>query len=844
MLQSAYILPLVPRLDWAKAVAPGPTLGTVAFDAALDVGQYAGRDRELAYRDLLVGAAIAQVALKTSDIWDFRAPRPALPYPAAGALQNAAVDLPPTVGFPGTVDHVDNQSLPVNAAATDQQLYARDLLIYEALQQAAEQLADNPLPADVLPGLATSDLWALAYGISQGNVDAGYNLPLAPGLFSSTDQFLAWRDNVLAAYVAATVNNLGNVYAVASRLLVQVAGPNAAEPEVYALVSDDGRFRTWAAQPLVPGRLQLVFDRTTQTLSWAGEDLSDAGGPSPTATSFSSAFNSTVTVIYDVPGYLDAEYWRQKSARVNVRPWKDRTLFLTALPNNFVTSGGLYQSDSVLLPVAGSATFGVPAQIPASCVRVGLTLQPSTDIDILGFQNLEGSANGTAVTYYQGGTHSWQFPLPAGTLFFSLTFRDDTAQTLSFNLSCAYNGVAVFDGSLVYNQPAGTPVTSQLVQLNSPGGPGLFTVTWDGAAGQFTLDEISFFTQAASGQQVLYTVQVGLGGYSSYPLTLAGVPGRVDAAWFDVCVTSALTQPTLTVSWSGGTQICLYVFAYDVRVFDTVETLPNPLAYDPYKQLLVQRAMESVQRSAAATQTTPPTDYRTLDPATGDHLWDAAANGAWLRAISLVETRLAQAFQLGGPGDVGRLALVPAGLQLDQGTRVLATDPNCTPVLRTFQAWMNDFGAVVAGPDFLPLVDNGCASQGLQPFTADFSAVPSAFGQFATEPTIVDIAAVSHYPGSPDGNQPLAYTVANPGPAGGTLSQTVDWTVTCINLTVGDAYTITATLSTYPLDGSLPPVLSNVYIYFTATTTTQQASGATIGAAEGYAVEIKSATVA
>jgi hypothetical protein len=31
----------------------------------------------------------------------------------------------------------------------------------------------------------------------------------------------------------------------------------------------------------------------------------------------------------------------------------------------------------------------------------------------------------------------------------------------------------------------------------------------------------------------------------------------------------------------------------------------------------------------------------------------------------------------------------------------------------------------------------------------------------------------------------------------------VDWTATCINLTVGTGYTITATLSTYPLDGRL-----------------------------------------
>jgi hypothetical protein len=842
MLLSAYILPLVPRVDWAKAVAPTDALRTVDAPAALDVSQYGQRDRELAYRDLIVAAAVAQVALRTTDIWDFRAPRPIMPFPAAGQLASNPADYPSVLGFPGRVDHVDNQSIPLDAASVDKQLYGRDLMLYQSLFRAAAALVDNPLPSNVGPDLGASDVWALAYGVNR-QLDVGYSLPLAPSLFKTQDQYLAWRDNVLAAYVAATVQNISNIYAIASRLLVQVAGVDAAEADVYVLQGDDGRFRTWAAQPLVPGKLSLVYDRQEQTLSWTGENVSSAPGPAPTATTFTAAFASTVTVLGDVPGYLDAEYYRQKSSRLNVRPWHDRVIAVGARPNDFVTGGSLYQVDSVLLPVAGSATFAVPAVVPSGCVRVGLVVEPSREIDVSGFQNLEGAADGTAVTFVSAGTHSWQFSLPAGRLFFSLSYRDKTFQTLSFNVQCTANATTVFDGALVYNKAPGAPATSQLVELDTVGGPVLFTVSWDGAGGQFTLDKISFFTQAPSGQQVEYTVQADLSGNSSYPLTLAGVPGRVDAVILDICVDAELAGPTLTVTWSGGSQICLYIFAYDIRVFDTAEILPGASAYDPYKQTLVGLALESVQRSAAAAQTTPPTDYRTLDADTGQYLWDAAANGRWLNAVAQVETRLALAFQRAGPGDVGRLALVPAGLQLDQGVRVLATNPASTPALRTLQAWMIDFGAVVAGPDFLPLPDGGCASQGTAPLRADFSAVPSSFGYFANEPTLVDLAATSHYPDAPDGTQPLAWTIANSGPAGGTLSQTVDFIVTAINLAIGQSYTVTVTVATTPLIGG-SPVESTVAFSFTAVAPTQQAAGPTLTAAVGYQVEIRRATIA
>ena len=851
MLEAAYILPLVPRLEWYNAVAPASALNAVNFSLPLDVAQYGLRDRQLAYRDLVVGAAIARVAMKVTDIWDFSAPKPILASQVSATLANNAGDYPTTpLACPGVVNHVDNRSLPLNASGVDSQLYARDLLIYQALQQAASALVENPVPDVLVPGVASSDLWALAYGINK-SASVGYNLPLSPALFSAPDKYLAWRDNVLAAYVAATVNNLGNVYAVASKLLVQVAGAGSAEPEVYVLTSDDGRYRIWTSQPLIPGKLKLVYDRVTLTLAWSGESLSSVGGPAPMATSFSSSFNSTVTVVGALQGYLDAEFYRQKSARLNVRPWKDQPLFLTAQTQNYVIQNDnqpvVYQTDSVVIPVAGTVAFSTPIQVPSSCVRVGVIVEPSKELDILGFQVSKpvGSyASGTSLVFTQKATNTWFFTLPAGRLFFSLTYHDSTAQTLSFNVNCNYNEVAVFSGSLIYNQAPGTQVTSQLVEVDATGNPCTFTVSWDGAAGQFTLDKLSFFTQAASGEQIEYTLQVTLADSSnssvSAPLTLSGVPGRVDCAWFDLCIPANLILPTMSLTWwpggvadqpgsstySGtpsGDQVYLYVYAYDVRKFLSVETLPNPTAYDPYKQMLVEKALSSVQQSFSTYQAQQPTDYRTLD-STGAYVWDAAANSAWLSAVSQVETRLFNAFTVGGPGDVGRLALIPAGLQLDQGTRVLATSPLATPVLRTFQPWMSDFGALVAGADFIPMADNGCQSQGVVPFFTDFDVVPTVFGNPQAVPAIVDLQATSYLNGVQNGSEYIAYTFLNSGPSGGTVSQTVSWTATLINLVVGTSYTFTVVTMQTDLTTSASSEVDTV-VTFTATSTTQQVSG-------------------
>ncbi len=141
MIQSASILPFTERITWGRAIQTGAILDPINANAQVDVVSYRRRDQELAYRDLIIAALVAQVSIGIGDVWQFTSPRMQLPAAVTNNLIYSTLDAPGGVRAPGTVDHVLNSSIPLDAGTTDQQLYARDLLLYEALRQTASILA-------------------------------------------------------------------------------------------------------------------------------------------------------------------------------------------------------------------------------------------------------------------------------------------------------------------------------------------------------------------------------------------------------------------------------------------------------------------------------------------------------------------------------------------------------------------------------------------------------------------------------------------------------------------------------------------------------------------------------
>ena len=110
-LESALVIALRDTIKWESAVvAPeSGTLTPVVPSLPFDSVTYQERDRQLAYRDLILGAAVVEVSVQVGDVWNYSLPRPILQGPAPFAL--------PFVGteagtFSSQIRHVTNVSIP------------------------------------------------------------------------------------------------------------------------------------------------------------------------------------------------------------------------------------------------------------------------------------------------------------------------------------------------------------------------------------------------------------------------------------------------------------------------------------------------------------------------------------------------------------------------------------------------------------------------------------------------------------------------------------------------------------------------------------------------------------
>jgi hypothetical protein len=853
MPSSAYLFPISTRLDWDRARVPDLELTPVDPDTPLDVGEYAARDGELAYRDLVVAAAISRVALKVSDVWGFAVGHPVLAASPEPNLDASGTDVVSAPSSPGNLTYVDNQSVAFDAVTTDQQLYARDLVVYQALYLAAAQhlVSLNPLNPITSLAISVTDAWSFSSSVEQ-EVSVGYNLPFNPSLFKCPDQHLAWRDNVLAGYVARLKESLGKIWSQAQRVLIRVVDDNGSshEPETYALISDDGRYRTWAAAPRLPNQLLLTYDRTANTVGWVGERPGIAGSPQVAE---SSVVVGGALVIrepdFQAPG--DSEYYRQKSARLHTQYFLDQTIYLTYKPQNYILTGGVYQLDSALLTVPALATFALPTVVPAGCVRVGLLVRPAISFSILGFQNTAGLSDGTGVTITTAQTLTWNVALPAGTgrLYYSLSLTDKSNKTPAFAVRVKYNSTVIFDGAYVFNKDPGEIYETQSVgfETDAYGRTASFSVEWLGGEGELTIESINFSVNTAE-ITANYGLGVQLNSLSSRQVQFLGVAERLDVVLFDIVVPTELVNPTLTVNWRGGGSLALFIHGFDLKVFDLVEQVSDSSDYEAYKASLLKGAGSAVaavyHRYAASN---PTAEFRQVDDLHG-YVWNSTCYLNWLTALKGAgESRLESAFQLAGPADLGRPALIPEGLEVVEGATVKANyGVNlAVPVLRALQPWMLAFGARVAGPDFWPLNHPGCTWYGpLSTISVDPDfEISSTLGNL-TVPHITNVTMTQVAMGAPAITGNRAYTMTNSGPAGGTISQTVNYTIWMNNLRIGSVYTltisiITATLAQHIEDGTL----TTFDLTFVASAVTESHSPAAITAALGYQIWLQGAVL-
>lgn len=364
-LESALLIRLNPVFRWESALEPGAALTVINTAAPFDALAFQQRDRELAYRDLINAAAVVDVSIEVSSVWNAPAIRPILQGVASSELTTHGDDLWAN-SIRGQVVHVTDASLPSDAATrVDKQLAERDALIYETLARACAVFSDPPVISAHSTGTATS-LWSLGQGV-EARADINTSLPLDKRLFLRPDQNLADRDNQLAGYAAQLAQVLRNPFEFANRLyvkvtnptgLTEVAGQDLRELEVYTVADplyqsgtayalgaevtyqgiyyrakratsvvpvagDDWEAgivptkRTWVAEPLLSDRNRIIYDYSLKTLQWMRESTMQIHVPQIYALTVPGVLDyQRLTTVAQIPEVKDALFWRRKAARI------------------------------------------------------------------------------------------------------------------------------------------------------------------------------------------------------------------------------------------------------------------------------------------------------------------------------------------------------------------------------------------------------------------------------------------------------------------------------------------------------------------------------------------------
>lgn len=377
-LESALIIQLAGTLKWSAALPPvnefTGTLTGVDPGKALDITQYARRDREFQHRDMIAAAAVAKVAIHARTVWNGTVTQPVLQGVTRVTDQsgtNVIMPLDPTqvgVTLPNdstAIQYVLNTDVPYAAIEiTDVNLYNRDLLLYETLARAAAIFNPGAPISEIDPSgqyIGSTSIWATAQGVDRPKVPNAAE-PLSQPTLKDPDLYLAERDNQVAGYVARVVQALKNPFAYATRIYVQInsdISSDVRESETYVLTNnvftqgstysagDQVLFQgvwyeanntttdappsmNWTvisaptklqflADPSLDSRNRIVYDLQAKTLQWFRETLDSLHVPQIAGFLIPGILpGQTIQTLPAVPEQKDAQFYRQKASRISL----------------------------------------------------------------------------------------------------------------------------------------------------------------------------------------------------------------------------------------------------------------------------------------------------------------------------------------------------------------------------------------------------------------------------------------------------------------------------------------------------------------------------------------------
>jgi hypothetical protein len=742
MLDSAFIVTPVATFPWGLVKPATGALASIDPASLFDWKLYAQRDKELAYRDHLVANGLVKVALEIGTIWGGVGPRPRLQVVVLGDL--ATVDVPVSVSSVGAVAHVTSLSVPFDAARVDQELYARDVVVYEAMARAAELLATPPLeridPDETITGPLTA-VWALGQGAAS-SVSISPTLPLDVALFKVPDMNLAFRDNVLAYYMTHLQRVLRNPFELATRLVVAVEVEGLRETEIYALAYESSTTKIFQAEPSLPGRLKILYDKGLKTLQWFTEDTLVVHIPQPQpyvtavvaadATVAGPVETQKLRFVPAMPIRQDCQFWRQKAAMLGFANRVDASLVnytnLASMLQADTSSGVSMASYNAVVQPQPTVTrlelSGVTLDAHALC-RVALLFQPLPELVIPGGPGPGLDYPVVASSESVGGP--WTFTLPPGPWQLRVHYTnvlgslgdeapDEFLVTVSVSGQPVQNLALRFglDGLKNGSSPEdGGDVGVAGFQVHATGAQQAISITWNPPAGNVAqLRVIQLRLVALGVTPIALDLQAELrNSTTSLGLAKASLVGRryrhdVINFIFELGATG-VAGPFLDIRWTNAVNDCTLAFlGLEVLLITQVTPTPNVAGFQPLKDEFLRRAHESVLdgygKVLLAAQAAP------LDLRDQHAGWSPTAMARWVGKIVAYETRFEQAFRRSRPGDIGRPALVPAGLSPDLlGEHVAKGVASASlpmdlawPKLCSLQPWMVAAGAYVAMEEF------------------------------------------------------------------------------------------------------------------------------------------------
>jgi hypothetical protein len=703
-LESTLVLAIRDSIRWESAL-DAPTTGTLTPlnpAAPFNALDYQQRDRELANRDLIVGAAIVDTSVQISDVYNYPALKPQFEGPVVKDLPFQVSEITSN-GTLSLVRHVKNSSIPWDASRfTDSDLYGRDALIYEILARACQQAFIDPPIGRIDPtGTIFPDVTAWSLAQAQAiRADINAALPLNRDLFKLPDQNLADRDNILATYVATIAQVLKNPFTKALRIYVKVTGPGTdeREPEVFVLTSDNGTDRVWQAEPALSDRNRIIYNITNRTLQWVRESVDEVMVPQIYAMTIPGIdFGQLVTTLSEVPELKDAQFWRQKAGQIVPAGEEihDTGAYLSFTSTD-AANGGTMQEDAASLTAPGALTFTLNGSLSSGAYRVNVLTVPSPRVAIAGAQNVSDTsgtlggatfdanvASGSIITKqyivvggdgiaYNGNGYAagqvfsgvagattytqisanlstvrqyavaFQLPLTPGPWTVTIDYTDLSGFSDGFGIKAQY----VANGANAVN------VIQDVVAQPFNGTPGDIVST---SVAGFDVDNTGAFSfpiywTYGTGQlhirRVIFQSDTTKGHYqvqtgfagSTAIVDVIGTAYQPDVMRFEFQSSGSLVNPVFSFNWVGDSDMPIKLKQVDVQSFGTFTPTPVSNEFAGWRQECVDRAERVIQQTYIEAVNSFGTNIPTFRDSGSK--WSPTATENWMSFVETAHPRL------------------------------------------------------------------------------------------------------------------------------------------------------------------------------------------------------------